>query len=346
MSSLLQSMASFVGRAPLPLECPADPELGAWFLTPEQHVVELLLANLSFLCVAYFTYQLYTSTPHHSLARQPKKTPPTSQAQQRLAQSPPSPTLWSYAQVFLLAFSYTLLLIHKWREDRLWFLLQPCHVLHLLLLYTTTLPPTSTRAIFLFNLYLHLLFSPFLGLVAADLSCYTQPLELFNWGLQHVLLLLLPLVALLPPASFPLMTGVPFFLLSFSIEVLFHSAILTPAALATGYNLNYVLCSPAGILASFGRWYRLVMTGMCALLSLLVRYGLVEGWRWVIEKGWGGGELGGPDVVHMELQDQGQGQGKRLVMNEEQPAEAQVEPLHHTADDSKEGTRRRRSKKA
>ena len=344
MTSLFNSLTSFVRRAELPLECPDDPEFGAWSLTPEQHVVEFLLANLSFLTLAYFAYHLYTSTPHHSLARQPTSSP-TTQAQQRHSHASTPHTAWSYVQVFLLTLSYTLLVIHKYRSDRLWFLLQPCHVLHLLLLYLTTLPPASTTAMFLFNLYLHLLFSPFLGLVAADTSCYQQPLEYFNWGLQHVLLLLLPLISLLPPSSYPLLTGTPFFLLAFSIEVLYHSAILTPAALATGFNLNYVLCSPAGFLASFGRWYRPVMTAMCALLSLMVRYGLVEGWRWVIRKGGGGGDLGGPDVVHMELQDQGRGQGKRLVMHEE-PAQGEPQHTDAASDDSKEGARRRRSKKA
>ena len=323
MSSVFNSISDFLGRASLPVECPEDPELGAWFLSPQQHLMEFFVTNAAFLYLAYLAYHMYTSSPSHSLLTHRVKAP-TRQGQQRLhsfSSSIPTPLL-SHLQVFLLALSYSLLFIHKWREDRLWFLLQPCHVLHLLLMYITTLPPSTPRAIFLFNLYLHLLFSPLLGLVAADLSCYTQHLELFNWGLQHVLLLLIPLFSLWPPSRYPLLTGLPFFLLCFSIEVLFHSAVLTPAALWTGYNLNYVLCPPVGVLSAMGPWYRLVMTGICAVLSVVVRYGMVEGWRWVVEKGVGGG-VEGPDVVKMELKDKGEGRGKQLVMNEEKKAGGQ-----------------------
>ena len=331
MSYLWDSAVRLIGSAPLAAECPADPELGAWFLSPTQHLVEMLVASSASAYVAYIGYSMYKSSSLSQHSRQLQQQPQSAQAEQRLRHtasapslSPTSSSLYTHVLVFLLSLSWAILFIHKSRIDRLWFLLQPCHVLHLLLIYTVTLPPSSPRAIFLFNLYLHLLFSPFLGLVAADLSCYKQPLELANWCAQHALLLLTPLIALLPPASYPLLTGTPFFLLCFSLEVLYHALVLSPLALYSTFNLNYVLCPPAGLLASFGQWYRLVMTAACAVLSLIVRYGMVEAWRWAVQRGLGKGM--GPDVVEVEVkqgQQQGSGEngGPRLVLQQQQQQE-------------------------
>ena len=329
MSSLWDSAVRLVGSSPLAAECSDDPELGGWFLSPTQHLVEIIVASSASAYVAYTAYSMYQTSSLSQQSRQlQQQKPQSAQAEQRLRHtasapslSPTSSSLYTHVLVFLLSLSWAILFIHKWRLDRLWFLLQPCHVLHLLLIYTVTLPPSSPRAIFLFNVYLHLLFSPFLGLVAADTSCYHQYLEWANWCGQHALLLLTPMVALLPPASYPLLTGLPFFLLCFSLEVLYHSLILSPFALYSNMNLNYVLCPPAGLLTRFGRWYRLAMTVACALLSLIVRYGMVEAWRWAVERGLGKGM--GPDVVEVAVQ---QGDGKhgagggqpRLVLQQQQ----------------------------
>ena len=318
MSAVYQRLVDFVASAPLMDKCPTDPEIGAWFLSPQQHLLELLSVNSAFAYLAYLTYHLYASNSSPTVHRKQTKQPTPAGQQRRAAVSePPSTGTWllNHTLVFLLSLSYAMMVIHKWREDRLWFLLQPCHVLHLLLVRIIMLPPSSTAAIFLFNVYLHLLFSPFLGLVAADLTCYNQPFELANWCLQHLLLLAIPLLFMLPPSRFPLVTGKAFFLLCFSIEVLYHSLLLYPAALLTSYNLNYVLCPPAGtLLERLGPWYRVAMTGFCGVLSAVVRYGAVEAWRWAVERGLSGGK--GPDVVEMKVEDKA-GQGKHVVMEEE-----------------------------
>ena len=347
MSAVYHRLVDFVASAPLVDRCPADSEFGAWFLTPQQHLIEFVAINGAFAYLAYLAYQLYYAPSSASPAVQRKPTKqPTEAGQQRraLVSEPPSTASWllNHVLVFLLSLSYAMMVIHKSREDRLWFLLQPCHVLHLLLLRIITMPPSSTTAIFLFNLYLHLLFSPFLGLVAADLTCYTQPYELANWCLQHLLLLAIPLLFLLPPSRFPLVTGRAFFFLCFSIEVLYHSLLLYPAALLTGYNLNYVLCPPAGtVLEKLGPWYRVAMTGFCGVLSAVVRYGAVEGWRWAVEKGLGDGK--GPDVVEMKVEDDGGQQGKKKVVMEEEEHDEEQDADEH---ESKAGVRRRGQKAA
>ena len=343
MSAVYQRLVDFVATAPLVDKCPADSEFGAWFLTPQQHLLEFLSINLAFAYLAYLAYHLYAPSTSHAVHRKQTKQP-TAAGQQRKATAtePPSTATWllNHTLVFLLSLSYALMVIHKYREERLWFLLQPCHVLHLLLMRIIMLPPSSTTAIFCFNLYLHLLFSPFLGLVAADLTCYNQPYELANWCLQHLLLLAIPLLFLLPPSRYPLVTGRAFFLLCFSIEVLYHSLLLYPVALITGFNLNYVLCPPAGtLLERLGPWYRLAMTGFCGVLSLVIRYGVVEGYRWAVERGLGGGQ--GPDVVEMKVEDKA-GQGKQVVMEEETDEELDEDGEEN---ESKDQVRKRKTNK-
>ena len=319
MSAVYQRLVDFVARAPLVDKCPVDSEFGAWFLSPQQHILEFVSINAAFAYLAYLAYSLYAPTDASPAVQRKQTKQPTAAGQQRKAavSGPPSTATWllNHLLVFLLALSYALMVVHKYREERLWFLLQPCHVLHLLLMRLIMLPPSSTSAIFLFNLYLHLLFSPFLGLVAADLTCYNQPYELLNWCLQHCLLLAIPLLFMLPPSRYPLVTGRAFFLLCFSIEVLYHSLLLYPIALLTGFNLNYVLCPPAGtLLEQLGPWYRIVMTGFCGVLSFIIRYGVVEGYRWAVEKGFGSAQ--GPDVVEMKVEEK-PGKGKQVVMEEE-----------------------------
>ena len=344
MSAVYHRLVDFVGQAPLVDKCPTDSEFGAWFLSPQQHLIEFVSINLAFAYLLYLTYHLYAPSTSPTVHRKHNKQPtPAGQQRRATTSQPPSTATWllNHTLVFLLALSYALMVIHKYREDRLWFLLQPCHVLHLLLIRIIMLPPSSTSAIFSFNLYLHLLFSPFLGLVAADLSCYNQPYELANWCLQHLLLLAIPLLFLLPLSRFPLVTGKAFFLLCFSIEVLYHSLLLYPIALLTSYNLNYVLCPPAGtVLERLGPWYRVAMTAFCGVLSLVIRYGAVEGYRWAVERGLGGEQ--GPDVVEMKVEDDKKGQGKHLVMEE-------TDEEHDDANgesESKAGVRKRSTKRS
>ena len=346
MSAMWQRLVDFVAQAPIADKCPDDPEIGGWFLSPQQHLIEFLAINTAFACLAYYTYKQYAADSTHAVHRKQTKQPTAGGQQRRAAVSgPPSTATWllNHTLVFLLALSYSLMVIHKYRINRLWYLLQPCHVLHLVLIRIIMLPPSSTVAIFGFNVYLHLLFSPFLGLVAADTTCYHQPYEWANWCLQHSLLLAIPLLFLLPPSRFPLVTGRAFFLLCFSIEVLYHSLLLYPVALATSFNLNYVLCPPAGtLLEQLGPWYRLAMTGFCGVLSAVIRYGAVEAYRWAVERGLGG--AAGPDVVEMKVEDRPAGQpGKHVVMEEETDEEQDDDEDGY--DDSKEAVRKRRTTK-
>lgn len=110
-------------------------------------------------------------------------------------------------------------------KQKVGFLLQPCHVCHVLLILTLALPRGPGAGALCFNYYIHWLFSPFLGLVAAELDCYQQRFELANWFVQHALLMVAPVV-LVRSRRHPTATGARFFFHAFALAVLYHFAIL------------------------------------------------------------------------------------------------------------------------
>lgn len=176
-----------------------------------------------------------------------------------------------------LAMSLSLIVYHKYQGHKIAFLLQPCHVLHMFLLVLFFCPRGSGTGALLFSLYLHLLWAPLLGLVAADLDVYDQRFELANWAFQHVMLLFVPLVWI-ATGKFPLYTGRSFFLLAHSTLTIFHFSVLLPVATITSVNLNYILCPPSTVppVVWLGRWYRIPTTAACALLAWLLRYVFIE----------------------------------------------------------------------
>jgi len=112
-------------------------------------------------------------------------------------------------------------------------------------------------------------------MVAADLSCYTQFLELQNWFVQHALLLCVPMY-LLYLERYPIIAGRTIFLFSYALEFAAHAVVFIPVSLAVGFNINYTICPPAGPLELFHSYYRVVMMVFCLFLMWFVRYVLIQ----------------------------------------------------------------------
>lgn len=109
---------------------------------------------------------------------------PTAPLSSSLAPSSPLPSPprhsrhWSdYVLLALAIPSLALILHHKLTKERVWFMLQPCHFLHTILIITLILPPGDGLGMLLFNYFIHWIYGPFIGLVGADTSCYTLPYE-------------------------------------------------------------------------------------------------------------------------------------------------------------------------
>ncbi len=183
---------------------------------------------------------------------------------------------WDLALLVVAIPSIALIVAHKASRSRMWFLFQPCHVLHCLLIGLLLLPPGENIGMLMFNHYIHWLFGPFMGLVAADLACYTQAYELENWFIQHVLLLAAPMI-LVATRKYPLISTKRFFFHSVTVMTVYHYLVLEFVSLYSMMNLNFMMCPPLALLASFGNYYRLLMAFVFYLLGYLARYGLVGG---------------------------------------------------------------------
>jgi len=249
-------VSKYLSHIPPP-PCPEDSEWGAWFLTPRRHLVEAIVCNLIFIPVLIKSFEW--SAVHDRVTRPKKK------------------SIHDFGmKIFFIALvcSFIVMMIHKHNENKLFYMLQPCHLAHATLLFMY-ICPSEWLAGQLFNIYLHWLFSPILGMVAADLSCYDQFLELTNWFVQHFLLLVYPLY-LIKIKRYPLVSGRGIFWFSYSLELLMHMDVFLPASLIKNFNVNYMVCPPGGILAQFGNYYRPAMASFCIALMFIIRYGLIE----------------------------------------------------------------------
>jgi hypothetical protein len=176
--------------------------------------------------------------------------------------------------------SFSLIIYHKICKEKVGFLLQPCHVCHVLMIIILALPAGPGLGALLFNYYCHWLFSPFLGLVGAELDCYKQRFELFNWFAQHLLLLVAPIVLVLSRRH-PLSGQPRFFFHAFFVAVVYHFFLLEIASRVTGLNINYMFC-PVPVLRPAGRTYRFFMTCAVILISAFARYGVLGGACWLL----------------------------------------------------------------
>jgi hypothetical protein len=209
--------------------CPRDPEKSGWMIPLEQHVLE---------CGAMVLLGAWAM--RHSSAKY------LAQLRGMKMVVPASHRSWTQRLIdillcFCLIASLALIVYHKYQGHKMAFLLQPCHVLHAFLIVIFFLPRGSGNGALCFSLYLHLLWAPLCGLIAADLTCYKQWMELQNWAAQHLMLLCIPLF-FIASGRFPLYSGRNFFMLGFSMILIFHFGVLAPVSLITACNLNYMTC--------------------------------------------------------------------------------------------------------
>jgi len=274
-------------RFPLPIGvCPEDSEEGAWFLSPSQHLIES-----SVMIVLCSTVMIIAGRKMYKQVKAEERTSAKAGAPVRKP-DPPS-ALVRFFDVLLstiLFASLCTVVVHKWNAvNKMPYLLQPCHLLHAFMLYILTLPRGSTRGAVLLSIYLHELSAPFLGTVAADLTCYKQRFEALNWGVQHGMLLIMPLY-LLATRRFGdrVHGGAALFFFSFAAMTLLHYLILVPVSVLTSTNLNYVMCAPPvmqSLPIQLGKYYRTPNIVLCGLLAWGLRYIVVDAFlRCVVDR--------------------------------------------------------------
>ncbi|KAF8940501.1 hypothetical protein BGZ58_006173 [Dissophora ornata] len=181
------------------------------------------------------------------------------------------------AVLAVLCGSYALTVYHKVFGDNFMYLLQPCHVNLLLLIFTMVGPKESKVTKMAFNSYLHYIWATIFALSFPDTTENGLWLVIENFWLEHYLLLLVPIYLIYTGRFVVFPLSFSYAVLSYALLSLFHSFVLSGFGLLTGHNLNYMLVPPnSPLMHSLGKWYRLAMYGITFLMCLISRYIIVE----------------------------------------------------------------------
>jgi hypothetical protein len=146
---------------------------------------------------------------------------------------------------------------HKVRSDSVPFMTQPCHLMTGILLLMPLLPPRVRN--FVMNVFICLLWLPFVALVHPDHRDHLDFVEFANFYVEHVLLVTLPFYWVKEKFIDLYEYDFKFTCLSFTIASLYHVLVLETVGLLSSTNLNYMFNPPTGILESFGKYYRVFM---------------------------------------------------------------------------------------
>ncbi|KAI9340974.1 transmembrane protein [Pilaira anomala] len=240
---------------------------GSWYVSPTYHGVEFIMMAPFFMTMtAYFGYKAVLNnkvnftllTGNRDRATRP---------------------LFETICLLMMIASYVVTVTHKVYSRTEFFLLQPCHVSALILILMMAWPTKSSQFIpqLLFNIYLHTFWGAILALVFPDLRDHDMLGEVFNFFLEHGLILLLPFYMLTTKRYVILPVSFDMVLFSFFLYSSYHSPLLHAASLWSGYNINYTLVPPTlDFLIKAGNWYRYIMYGTAFILIFITRYILVE----------------------------------------------------------------------
>ncbi|KAI9265344.1 TMEM164 family-domain-containing protein [Helicostylum pulchrum] len=240
---------------------------GSWYISPTSHGIEFLtVAPFYLIMTAYFGYKaILNNKVNYTLLTENKIRPSRS-------------TFELMCLVTVIA-SFVVTVIHKVYSKTELFLLQPCHVSAVILIMVMAWPTKFNQFApqLLFNIYLHTLWGAILALVFPDLRDHDMLGEVFNFFLEHGIILFLPFYMLTTRRYVILPFGFDMVLFSFFLYASYHSPLLHAVSLWSGYNINYTLVPPTlGFLIKAGNWYRFIMYGTAFILMYLTRYILVE----------------------------------------------------------------------
>ncbi|KAF9913547.1 hypothetical protein BX616_009894 [Lobosporangium transversale] len=249
----------------------ADTYKGTWYLSPRQHTIEFVCYNILFFVL--FRVGLHLFRKKGSAFYSPR----LDQLSESINTNVLSAHVMDKAVLALLCGSYALTVYHKIFGDNFMYLLQPCHVNLLLLIFTMVGPRESKMTRLAFNSYLHYIWATIFALSFPDTSENGLWLVIENFWLEHYLLLLVPIYLIYTGrfAVFPL--SFSYAVLSYALFSLFHSFLLSGIGLLTGHNLNYMLVPPnSPLVHGLGKYYRLIMYSSMFVLTLISRYIIVE----------------------------------------------------------------------
>ncbi|KAK3814553.1 MAG: TMEM164 family-domain-containing protein [Linnemannia elongata] len=248
-----------------------DTYKGTWYLSPRQHTIEFVCYNVLFFVLLRVGLQLFRKKGSAFYS------PRLDQLTESINSNVLAGHVMDKAVLVLLCGSYALTVYHKVFGDSYMYLLQPCHVNLLLLIFTMVGPKESKVTRMAFNSYLHYIWATIFALSFPDTTENGLYLVIENFWFEHYLLLLVPIYLIYTGrfVVFPLSFSYAVF--SYALFCLFHSFVLSGLGLLTGHNLNYMLVPPnSPLMHMLGKYYRLVIYSGIFISCLVSRYILVE----------------------------------------------------------------------
>eukprot|EP00095_Tigriopus_kingsejongensis_P006433 snap_masked-scaffold469_size162558-processed-gene-0.22 protein:Tk06433 transcript:snap_masked-scaffold469_size162558-processed-gene-0.22-mRNA-1 annotation:"hypothetical protein DAPPUDRAFT_61547" len=151
------------------------------------------------------------------------------------------------------------------------FMLQPCHVLCLIMMVLLAVPATHSRALtYLFRVHIYFLHGPIMAIVFPVTNTLFLPCEVTTYWGEHLLLMLVPLYLLRRGGVFTMEPTLELAwpLIAYGIWGLYHWGVLEFMSRYTLANLNSMLC-PAITDPFYGPYYRWYACGHQFALTLL-----------------------------------------------------------------------------
>ena len=238
--------------------------ISSWYLSPERHVVEMAIVTVICLVVL-------------STLRMPRISANNKNADN--LQYPPLLRL-------IIGACFVLQIVYKLAgyPGKLYMMLMPCNTIWIMHFLHAFLPGLSANSRHVLSqLSITYVGLPVVAIATPDLSDLTLPFEVEYFFINHAFLLVFPIywvssgrVSLLPSTNkneTTLGNFAMWYAFACACFALFYFALVTPVAIYSGINLNYMLSPPPnpGDVVS-GPNFRLMSIGWCATLFFLFRF--------------------------------------------------------------------------
>jgi hypothetical protein len=230
-----------------------------WYLTPEQHIAELIFFNAVFISGLYFTQRW------DEQIERAKGTKPLPREEQQL-----TPILKLYRLILTACLCVTV--CHKYFGNKLSNMFMPCHCATACYLYCLW-TKDKRRAETAFNVSMHFLFYTFLAILMPDFRGLTLPGEIINFWAHHWILFIIPL-HIIVTNFYHLDRNKSLYYYAHAVcwGGLVHFDIMGLAGLLSGLNVGYMLHPPKHTPFK-GMWFRwghasflIIMGALCGFL--------------------------------------------------------------------------------
>lgn len=255
--------SAIIRAFPYPLELNLSNSLETtWFVGPTQHLLQFFFViafSSAILCAEAAFDPRQPSSYHHARPSTPLR---------RAA---------SWISVGMLAALYALIVEHKTRQGLL-YLLQPCHVSHVLIVVWLALDNSARLKRWLSDCVVcSCVWAVGIALPFADWRDYHSAFDIGVFLTQHISLIIIPLVVAFTSGAPMRRPSFWHILAQWSWHALFHWCVLLPTAVLTGSNLNYMMAPPYNpVLLNSGRAYHFVQSFGTILITFATRLVIVE----------------------------------------------------------------------